>query len=210
MATTVERTDTSQIPYTQELWRKGTHLGALIIPASYYLLDLSKTGMLSIMVPITLFVLLLDVSRLRNWPLWRIIAAPFWGGMIRKHEAAGKLTGASFILMSVCLSVLLFSKPIAVCSLAFIIVGDTFAAIIGRPWGKHRFGDKSIEGSLGCLAGTLIVACFAPEIPLSIGIPGAVAATLVEAAPWRYDDNITVPLISGTAMTLLYNVLTGF
>lgn len=210
MTSTVERTDTNQIPYTQELLRKGTHLGALIIPASYYLFDLSKTGMLSVMVPLTLLVLLIDFSRIRNWPLWQKIAAPLWGGMIRSHEAAGKLTGASFILMSVCLSVLLFSKPIAVCALAFIIVGDTFAAIIGRPWGRHRFGDKSVEGSLGCLAGTIIVACFAPGIPLAIGIPGAVAATLVEAAPIKLDDNITVPLVSGVVMTLLHNALTGF
>jgi dolichol kinase len=130
--------------------------------------------------------------------------------MIRSHEAAGKLTGASFILMSVCLSVLLFPKPIAVCALSFIIVGDTFAAIIGRPWGKHRFGDKSIEGSLGCFAGALLVACFAPGIPLAIGIPGAVVATLVEAAPIKLDDNITVPLASGLVMLLLHNVLTRF
>lgn len=205
-----ERPSTEEIPYSQELLRKATHLGALIIPSGYYFLGLDKLGMLAVMVPVTLFVLLIDFSRLHNWPLWTKFAAKFWGGMIRNHEAAGGLTGASYILMSVCLSVLIFSKPIAVCALSFIIVGDTFAAIVGRQFGKHRFRNKSVEGTIGCLVGTLIVAFIAPDLPLQIKLVGAVVAALVEAAPIRLDDNITVPIASGIVMTLLYNAITGF
>ncbi|MDF1546130.1 MAG: phosphatidate cytidylyltransferase, partial [bacterium] len=94
-----------------------------------------------------------------------------------------------------------------IASLAFIIVGDTFAALIGRRFGRHRFGRKSIEGSLGCLAGTLIVAGLTPNLPFWIAAFGAVIATITEALSTRIDDNVTVPLASGAAMTLLIKIL---
>jgi dolichol kinase len=82
-------------------------------------------------------------------------------------------------------------------------VGDTFAALIGRKFGRHKFGRKSVEGSLGCLVGTLIVAALAPGLPMWVAAVGAVTATVTEALSVTIDDNITVPLVSGTVMTLL-------
>ena len=103
----------------------------------------------------------------------------------------------------------MFDKAVAVAALSFVIVGDTFAALIGRKFGRHRFGRKSLEGSLGCLAGTLLVALLAPGLSLTVGLTGAVVATVVEALSNKIDDNISVPIISGLAMTLLMKVLAG-
>lgn len=122
--------------------------------------------------------------------------------MVRQHEYAGDLSGATYILFSAVLTIAIFSREIAVAALAFIIVGDSLAALIGRKFGRHRIGSKSIEGSLACLAGTLVVAWLAPDLPGIVGIFGAVVATVTEALPWRLDDNISVPIISGIAMTL--------
>jgi dolichol kinase len=199
--------DTVQIPFTQELWRKGTHLGALIIPGVYFVLGLSESQMLAIMIPIALLMLLIDISRLREWALWRKIAAPIGGRMIRGHEQAGDFTGATYILVSVCLTVAMYTKPIAIAALTFIIVGDTLAALVGRRFGRHRFGRKSVEGSLACLAGTSLVAVFTPGLALSVALPGAVVAAITEALSTRIDDNISVPIVSGLVMTLLSRIL---
>jgi dolichol kinase len=195
-------TDTDPIPFTQELLRKGTHVGALVIPAGYYLLGLSRLQMLAIMVPIAAVMITLDVARLRNRGLWRGLVERIWGGMVRSHERAGNFTGATYILLSVCCTVALFEKPVAVAALAFIIVGDTLAALIGRKFGRHRFGRKSVEGSSACLLGTLLVAFLTPGLPLWVACLGAVVATVVEALSFDIDDNISVPVLSGLVMTL--------
>ncbi len=182
-------------------------MGALIIPGGYYLLGLTKYHMLYIMVPVTLFVIFMDISRLRHWPFWEVFAKRIIGSIIRQHELDGDFTGATYILISTCLTVALFSKPIAIAALAFIIVGDSFAAIIGRKFGRHRFfNNKTIEGSLACLAGTVIVAIIAPDLVLPVALVGACIATLAEAFPFGTDDNVTVPILSGLIMTLFEKV----
>ncbi|UCC44296.1 MAG: phosphatidate cytidylyltransferase [Candidatus Zixiibacteriota bacterium] len=196
-----------QISFKQEVARKATHTGALVIPAGYHLLALSRLEMLAIMIPIAILMVLIDISRLRDWAFYRVAASRFMSPLMRGHENAGDFSGATYILLSVCLTVALYDKPIAIAALAFIAVGDTFAALIGRRFGRHRFGRKSVEGSLGCLLGTLIVAFLVPGIPLSVAVFGAAVATAVEAVSFRIDDNITVPIVSGLAMTLLTRIM---
>jgi len=201
------QTQASQIPFSQELWRKATHLGAMIIPGGYYLLALSKLQMLAVMIPIAVLMILIDISRLRNWSFWYRFACRIGGRMVRGHETAGDFTGATYILLSVCFTVAFYSRPIAVAALSFIIVGDTLAALIGRKFGRHWFGRKSVEGSLGCLLGTVLVALLVPELTLTVALVGAVVATVAEALSTKIDDNITVPILAGLAMTLLSKVL---
>ncbi|MCP4685063.1 MAG: hypothetical protein GY867_06385 [bacterium] len=204
---TREPTEAGQIPFSQELLRKGTHMGALSIPVGYHFLASDKTSMLCVMIPAVLLMIAIDIARLRNRGFWRNVAAPLAGRMVRGHEVAGDFTGATYILISVCLTVALFEKNIAIAALAFIIVGDTFAALIGRKLGRHRFGRKSVEGSLGCLLGTAIVALIVPDVPLAVGLTGAVVATVTEALSTQIDDNISVPIVAGLAMTLLTSIL---
>ncbi len=198
-----------QIPFNQELARKATHLTALVIPSGYYLLDFTKLEMLSVMLPLTLLVVIIDISRLRNGLLWNNkLVSSLFSRMIRVHEAGGDFTGAFYILVAVCVTVALFSKSVAVAALAFVVVGDTIAAIIGRLFGKHRFGNsKSVEGSLGCLLGTVVVAGVTPNLAFGIGIAGAITATVVEALPFGVDDNLTIPLASGLVMTLVIKIV---
>ena len=190
--------------------RKGTHMGALVIPGGYYFLHLDRPQMLSIMVPVTVAMILIDIARLRQWLFWKAFARRILSPVIRRHEMAGDFTGATYILLSVCLTVALYDKPIAIAAMAFIIVGDTLAALVGRRFGRHRFGNKSVEGSLACLAGTVIVAVLMPDLPMGIRLLGAVVATIVEALPLGIDDNITVPILSGLSMTLLDKTLISF
>jgi len=203
--------DQCQISMAQEMWRKGTHVFALVIPGGYYLLQLTRGGMLAVMIPITLVVILADVSRLRGWGLWRFGFGRVFGRMIRPHEQRGDFTGATYILTTVCLTVAMFDKPIAIAAVAFIIVGDTLAALVGRKYGRHRFfSGKSWEGSASCLIGTLAVAAFTPGLDRSVAVIGAVAAAVVEALPLGVDDNVTVPVLSGLVMTLAGAILINF
>ncbi len=192
-----------QISFLQEVERKATHMFALVIPAGYQILGLSKGDMLTIMVPIAIFTIAVDISRLRNGWLWRTIFRHVFGHMIRSHEQNGDFTGATYIFISVVAAVALFTKPIAVAALSFIIVGDTLAALVGRRLGKHKFiRAKTVEGTTACLIGTVLVALLVPDLALSVGLTGAVVAALIEAMPLGLDDNVSVPLIAGLVMTV--------
>ncbi|MBD3258957.1 hypothetical protein GF377_11025 [candidate division GN15 bacterium] len=190
------------IPLSQELARKATHMGALVIPTAYAVLGLSKLEMLLIMVPITVIVISGDIARIRQTQVWFRFIRPVLGRMVRSHESADFI-GGTYILLSVCCCVALYDKWVAIAALSFIIVGDTFAAIIGRTLGRIRFGRKTVEGSIGCLIGTVAVALAVHAIPLWIGLTGAVVATIVEAISIDIDDNLSVPIVSGLVMTLL-------
>jgi len=183
-----------QISFRRELLRKATHMGALVIPGGYYFLKLD--------------MILIDISRLRQWKFWKNIASKVISPLVRNHELAGDFTGATYILTSFCVIIALYGKGIAVAAMAFTIVGDSFAAIIGRKYGHHKlFITKSWEGSLACLAGTVIVAFIIPGIPLSVVMTGAVVAAVVEAIPCGIDDNVTVPVLSGLVMTILSKIM---
>lgn len=202
----VQDKQTNQISFRQELYRKLTHLGALSIPVGYYIFRLSRAEALWIMIPITLGMIILDISRLKGWKFWNLFR-PVIGPIIREHESRGDFTGASYILTSACLVIALFDKPIAMASLVFIIVGDTAAALIGRRFGRHKIGHKSIEGSLSFLIVSAVVVLIIPDLNIIVGLTGAVAATIAEAVTLRLDDNTTVPLISGLVMHLLNVIL---
>lgn len=199
----------SPISFEQELWRKATHTGALIIPAGYSFFSFEVLTMLAIMVPCAVISTVIDFSRLRQWPLWGKVARPILGPMLRSHEVAGDFSGATYILWSVVATVGLYRRDIAVAALAFIVIGDTLAALVGRKFGRHKFGRKSLEGSLACLVGTLLVAFFTPGLALPVALCGAFVAAFVEAFSGPIDDNVSVPLISGLAMLIIEKIL-GF
>lgn len=204
----VDSHDKEDISFFNEIIRKATHLGALIVPAGYYVLQLDKSQMLSIMIPISLLMFVIDIARLRNWKFWTKFASKILSPIIREHEMKGDFTGASYILMSFCLTIALFSKPIAVTAISFIIVGDSFAALLGRRFGRKKiYRNKTIAGSIGCLLSMLIVAILVPDIDLTVAIFGAFIGTFFEAYSFGVDDNVTVPILSGLFMTLFQKIL---
>ncbi len=192
------------ISYLNESLRKATHLFALVIPIGYSLTN--RTVSLAVLLPLMVLFILLDTARIRGWGLWAL-AQPIWGRMLRPQESR-RYTGASYIMLAAVLAVIMFPKPIAICSLSFIIVGDTAGALIGRKWGKHRFRNRSFEGSAAFLLSSMIPAAIVPDVPLWVGIVGAFVATITEALSGDIDDNLSVPLVAGLIMHLLIKAFT--
>jgi len=191
-----------EILIQNEYKRKGIHLFALSIPVGYWLVPESIA--LLVLIPITLISIGFDFIRVLDLPGHRILDYLF-GPMLREHEEAD-LTGGSYILFASTLSIFLFSKPIALAAIGFIILGDISSALIGRKYGKVTFGDKTLEGSLGFFVACLVVIVVIPDFPLLIGVAGALIATFVEALDLAVDDNLLVPVISGVVMQLLTKI----
>jgi phytol kinase len=200
-----------EISFYNELKRKATHFFALSIPIGYYFLP--KTLSLLIFAPFVLGSILMDVIRLRKLPLHGVLNR-LLGSVLREHESQD-FAGSSYILSASFLCILLFDKKVAVAAIAFIILGDIAAAMMGRKFGRTRLpllwsrgksnrnSQKSLEGSLSCLVTCLVVAALVPHLPFWIGVVGAIVATIVEGANFSVDDNFSVPLVSGLSMHLL-------
>ncbi len=122
---------------------------------------------------------------------------------MRNHEEAS-LLGSTYLLIAMLLTLHLFEKPVAVLALAFLVLGDTVAAIVGKSMGKHKLlGGKSIEGSVACFLTCFGLSLLMPGIPFFVGLVGALTATIFELLPIPLDDNFRIPLSAGFAMELL-------
>lgn len=143
----------------------------------------------------------MDLIRLKDLPGASFIKNLI-GSMLRDHESTD-LTGASYILSGAVLTIALFSKPVAVAALGFIILGDIAAALVGRKFGKTKIGDKTLEGSLTFFGVCILVTLLVPNLSIVIGIIGALIATICEAMTLPVDDNLIVPIISGLVMQIL-------
>lgn len=182
-----------------ELKRKAIHLASLSIPLGYYLTpDLWQRDWERALLAAVILSLAIEVFRLNHLPT-RNLFRHFFGELLRNHEEVS-LLGSTYLLIACLLSIHLFPKPIAVLALAFLIVGDTMAAIIGKWLGRTRIFDKTLEGSLACLVTCYLLTLLVPEIPFRVAVAGALTATIFELLPIPLDDNFRIPLSAGFAM----------
>ncbi|KPV63054.1 MAG: Cytidylyltransferase family protein [Candidatus Bathyarchaeota archaeon BA2] len=136
------------------------------------------------------------------------IKVPVFSTITRKAAASNPeikrfvTTPVSFAT-GIILALLIFPTPIACASIAVLTLGDGFASIFGKIFGKtsHFFNrKKNIEGTIcgftcAFLGSTLFVN------PLKALVASAVGM-LVECLPSPIDDNLAIPLSAGTALVL--------
>jgi dolichol kinase len=194
-----------EISYNEEAMRKAVHAFSVVIPVCY--LFLPRSIMLIVLLIASATAITIDLSRITGLALWSKFLVKIFGCMIRPKEKEG-FTGASYILSTDFLVILLFDKPVAIAAIAYIALGDTAAAMVGRRWGFHKYGNKSIEGSLGFFvvtagAGIGFHYLYPGALPIIAVITGAAVAAIVEAMTVRSDDNMTVPIVCGLFMQIL-------
>jgi glycerol-3-phosphate acyltransferase PlsY len=190
-----------------EYFRKIIHIFNLVIPFTYLFFLESRFQALRILVPLTLFAIVLEYLRVRSAVIKKIFNN-FLKSMLRIHEMEGKYTGATWVFISSTLTIAIFPKEIAIISLVYMSLGDTIAGLVGRKFGKTKFYNKSIEGSLAglivCLLSGYLVNL---TLPLVVVFSGAFAAMFIELLPMPIDDNLSVPLFAGTIMVITSTVV---
>ena len=128
-----------------------------------------------------------------------------------KESEDKRVTGATYVALSALVCFLAFDIDVAVAALFFLAVGDPAAAFVGsRMRGRFigwRFYGKSPFGTLAFLGvGLAIVGILSASGAIDYHwgfLVGAAIAALIELAPSIIDDNLTIPLIGGAAMTAL-------
>lgn len=206
------KVDNGTINYRDEILRKLIHLCSLSIPVVYYFIP--RNTALIILGIMTVFALVLDVGRYLSASIGKIFYKIF-GFMLRQHEIDHKkrnLNGATYVLLSALICVLIFPKIIVVTAFAVLIISDTMAALIGRRYGNHKFLFKSLEGTLAFFLSGIVVVLLSPKIEYSyseyiVGIVAVAFGAIIENVSFGLaDDNLVIPISVGVAMWILYMV----
>ena len=150
-----------------EYQRKAIHLFNLIIPFSYWFINPDQNKFKIIIITFTALFILADYFRTKSKLIKKLFII-FFDKMLREHELKGQFTGATWVMISASVTILVFPKYIAIISLIFMSIGDTFAALIGRKFGKLKIYDKSFEGFLGGLIVCLVAAYYYDRLPFYI------------------------------------------
>jgi dolichol kinase len=200
-----EASHPSEISMKSEVIRKSIHLSSIGIPLIYGLAG--REIMLWLLVPVTIISLIVEFLRMRV-PVVEAKLRRVFGTIMREHELRehkAKLSGATWVFLSATICVIVFPTIIAITGFTILIVSDTAAALFGRRFGRHRFLEKSLEGSgafyvTAMMVVTIVMLLFdAPTIFLTTGAAAAFAATAAEAFSHgaNIDDNLTIPTSYG-------------
>jgi len=119
--------------------------------------------------------------------------------------------GIIFFFVGTLLSLQLFNKDIALASITILSLGDSISHIIGENFGNtnqplNGNQKKKFEGTIaGIAAGFFGALFFVSPIHAFMGATAGMLAETIqfELNKREVDDNVIVPLVSGTAMFLI-------
>jgi dolichol kinase len=133
-----------------------------------------------------------------------------YGSVAHPHERFRVNSGTWFATALVLLSAFA-TRPGMMAGLAVLGVADPIAALVGRRWGRHMLrAGRSLEGTLaffvsGTIAAVVGLAILhvAPATRLvELAALGAFVGAIAELVTKKLDDNLTIPLAVGAAVTL--------
>ena len=190
-----------------KIWRRLFHVlaGSCIPIAGIFA---PEDGLLIALSVLAAGGLALDLVRFGIGPLNRVYLR--WMAPLLKSDEATHITGATYMLIAAALVFFLFGKNVAVPVMFFLSLGDPAAAIAGRRMPGPRLLGKSRGGTaafaaVGAAVVGLLLGAGAIEYHWALWA-GAGIAAVVELAGIPPDDNLSIPMIAGTAMWAMMQV----
>lgn len=139
--------------------RKAFHALGIIIP--FAILFLNRKTAIILLIIATILLLIADYNNFfvllkRNSFLKKFIL------LFREKELTkGKLTGLSWLLIGMLVTISAFDKQVVALSFVVLIFGDAFAALIGKNFGKVKLcGSKTLEGLLAFIISSIVASFF--------------------------------------------------
>jgi HAD superfamily phosphoserine phosphatase-like hydrolase len=181
--------------------RETIHIGSFFLPfVCVYLLGNSLVS--SLILLLTLLYIISEVARLQgtNFP---IVSTITWRAANRSefYEFA---TAPIFFALGILSSLVLFPAPIGYASIAILTLGDGFATIFGKRFGRVRLPfnkGKNVEGSFfGFLVASIGAMLFVDPVKAFVG---AAVGMLMESLPLPINDNLAIPIASGLVLMMI-------
>ncbi|MDR1511676.1 MAG: hypothetical protein LBS15_02770 [Endomicrobium sp.] len=187
-----------------EIKRKMVHLLSLIYVLSYWYV--SKVVVVCELFIAIIVVVFFEYLRFKNHRFNNFFKNNFKG--FYRPEEANRISGLIGTLVGALLTILMFhNKYMVFTSFLYFAFGDSSAALIGRALGKNKtFAGKSLKGSLACFIVCFIIGIFI--FNWKFALIGAVVSTIVEAIPWKMNDNFWMQIINAGFLSFLSKIMT--
>lgn len=205
----IELKKRSDIHWARKIW----HMAGVSFIAVLYAFIPERISLILLLTAFLIFVPM-DIFRQRyEWFNQFMVA--FFRPILRQSEVH-RLAGTSYLLTGVLIVAFLFPRPIVQMTLLFLAFADPLASYVGIRYGKDKiFRHKSLQGTLTALFVCAVI-CFIYlythnilvdhifGVSLAAGIIGALSELIPVG---KLDDNLTLPVLSASALWLMFYLL---
>ena len=185
--------------YKREVLRKLIHFSSAIFPA--ILFYFGKNISIPIFLIFTLTFIVFDFLRMRNVKIKKLYL--FFFNYVTRPSEESKLTGATYVFISILFISIFFSKETALASLLIMSISDPFAALVGRSFGSFSILNKSLEGSISFFVITFLI-LFLLNFDSLVILTVASFCTIIElfSKKINIDDNLLVPICASLLLSI--------
>lgn len=180
-------------------WRRVFHalngLALALVPA---LLQWDRITTLVVLASVLVLQIILDVVRFRVEAVQKLFFRLL--SRLASPREAVRAASSTWYTVGAMLVYALFPMGIASASILVLALADPAAGTVGRLFGRRTLGTGSVEGSTTFFITATLVLLFAVDWPAAL--VAALAATIVEIIPGLGDDNLTIPVVTGSVLWL--------
>ncbi len=188
-----------------ELPRKTLHLTTASVPVGLWF-GLPQGTIAALLVALFGIACAVEYARRRSSSIAMLFEETV-GVMLRPHEVANGITGATWLLAAFALTCIAAPLPAVIAATWAGAVGDGSAALVGKAWRRARGGSgKTLIGSIACVVATALGAWGLAGFGAAGAIGLGVVAALVERPAISLDDNVRVTAAVAIAAALLLRV----
>ena len=196
----------SDIHYARKIWHMSG-VFAMFLAYSY----MPEVVSMTILAVAWFLFIPFDIAR-QKYPSLNDWAVHAFKPIMRQNEVK-RFAGTTYLLTGVALIVLLFPRPIVALTLLFLAFADPIASYFGIKYGRDKiFGHKSIQGFAAafvvCALLTFVylgVNNFLMDRLIVVSLLAGLIGAFAELVPIaKLDDNLTLPVLSATGLSILF------
>jgi len=187
-------------PSSNDLVREDIHASGFFVPVIAGLISIPVVA--ALIVIIALIYTISELTRLEGREL------PLISAITRHAASQSELNGFAaaplYFAFGIVLTLVLFPTLKGAAAIAMFCLGDSAASLFGGlistslPFNKGKTWEGTLAGFLFAFLGGLFFVS-----PL-LALVGAAIAMTIEVLPLPINDNISIPLITGAVLTLLF------
>jgi dolichol kinase len=188
----------------KELFRKLIHIVGFSIPFISIILGIPFA--VSLIIVLAIIYTISEHFRLkgRSIPVFTTITR------IAMRDNNGAESQSTFVkeplyfAAGILAALLIFPAPFNYAAIAVVTLGDGFASVIGRLYGRNKIpysGRKTVEGTAAGLA-FAFAGCLIFVSP-TMALIAASIGMITELLQLRVSDNLSIPLITGLALVII-------
>jgi len=210
-----KKTISSSTRSSIQLPRRVFHMLSGLFIAMLYLYYMDKNELVTFMGIIASLIFIGEQVRIKYPELSSFFSKV--NIILYRAEEQFEVASAMPYAASCLLVIFAFPKGAAIISILFLGLGDPLAALVGIKYGKHKMTpNRSIEGSVAFFIMAFLICFFVigrfysnyVQI-LVFSFVGALIGAISDFIETRLDDNITIPFISASLISLATRVIFG-